>query len=142
VRRRWRRASTRWAAVAGASFLSLRTARGDDGRDRPERRLLSRHGCGRATGYAEANRILTLGDRTHVAWLDSVEGGFRARIRTLDHNTGEWSPTYTLGEAYDNHDGPALTADSEGHLHAVFYPHHHPFRYRRSRRPNDVFWVR
>ena len=39
---------------------------------------------------------------------------------------------------YDNHGGPALTVDSLGYLHIVYYPHHHPFRYRRSVRPNDA----
>ena len=33
--------------------------------------LLSREGSGRATGYAEANKIVTVGLRTHLAWLDS-----------------------------------------------------------------------
>ena len=100
--------------------------------------LLSEHGCGRATAYADANKIITLQDKTHVAWLDSITEGFRVRIRTLDRKTNRWSPTYTVGEAYDNHGGPALTVDSLGYLHIVYYPHHHPFRYRRSVRPNDV----
>lgn len=100
--------------------------------------LLSEQGCGRATGYAEANKIVTVGDKTHVAWLDSPPEGFRVRVRTLDRRTGQWSPTYTVGEAYDNHGGPALSVDSEGFLHIVYYPHHHPFRYRKSKRPNDA----
>ena len=100
--------------------------------------LLSENGCGRATAYAEANKILTLGDRTHVTWLESVGKTFRVRIRSLDRRSGEWSPPYTVGEAFDNHGGPALAADSEGFLHIVYYPHHHPFRYRRSSRPNDA----
>ena len=100
--------------------------------------LLSEHGCGRATAYADANKIITLQDKTHVAWLDSITEGFRVRIRTLDRKTNQWSPTCTVGEAYDNHGGPALTVDSLGYLHIVYYPHHHPFRYRRSVRPNDA----
>lgn len=44
----------------------------------------------------------------------------------------------TVDEAFDNHGGPALAVDSQGFLHAVYYPHHHPFRYRRSVRPNDA----
>ena len=100
--------------------------------------LLSEHGCGRATAYADANKIITLQDKTHVAWLDSIAEGFRVRTRTLDRKTNQWSPTYTVGEAYDNHGGPALTVDSLGYLHIVYYPHHHPFRYRRSVRPNDA----
>ena len=100
--------------------------------------LLSEQGCGRATGYAEANKIVTIDGKTHVAWLDSEPGGFRVRIRTLDRSRSIWSPTYTVGEAFDNHGGPALTVDSRGYLHIAYYPHHHPMRYRRSVRPNDA----
>ena len=49
---------------------------------------LSAHGCGRATAYPQENKIVTLGDAVHVAWLDSVAEGFRVRIRTLDRGTG------------------------------------------------------
>ncbi len=106
--------------------------------DRPSPFLLSNQGCGRATGYAETNKIVTLDGKTHVAWLDSVDGTFPVRIRTLDRNSGNWSATYTVGNAYDNHGGPALTLDSQGYLHIAYHPHHHPFRYRRSKRPNDA----
>ncbi len=103
-----------------------------------ERFLLSEHGCGRATAYAETNKIVTLGDKTHVAWLDSQDKTFLVRFRTLDRKTGAWSKTVTAGEAYDNHGGPALTVDGSGYLHVVYYPHHHPFRYRYSKVPNDA----
>ncbi|MFT4692739.1 MAG: BNR-4 repeat-containing protein [Verrucomicrobiia bacterium] len=100
--------------------------------------VLSTEGCGRATGYAEANKIVTVGETTHVAWLDSPPEGFRVRMASLNRKTGRWSPNYTVGEAYDNHGGPALTTDADGYLHVVYHPHHHPFRYRRSKRPNDA----
>lgn len=100
--------------------------------------LLSQHGCGRATGYAEANKIVTVAENTHVAWLDSEADGFRVKVRTLDRTTGDWSEAYTIDEAYDNHGGPALTVDSDGYLHIAYYPHHHPMRYRKSLRPNDA----
>lgn len=104
---------------------------------------LSACGCGRATGYAEANKIVTVEGKTHVAWLDSPKEGFRVRVRTLDRRTGTWSQTYTVGEAHDNHGGPALAVDSKGFLHVAYYPHHHPMRYRRSKRPNDASeWTR
>ena len=74
----------------------------------PSVRCLSAHGCGRATAYPQENKIVTLGDAVHVAWLDSVADGFRVRIRTLDRASGTWSETHTIGEAYDNHGGPAL----------------------------------
>lgn len=99
---------------------------------------LSQQGSGRATGYAEANKIVTWEGKTHAAWLDSPEDGFRVRVATLDQGTGTWSEPVTVGEAYDNHGGPALTMDSQGYLHIVYYPHHHAFRYRRSMRPNDA----
>ncbi len=100
--------------------------------------VLSEYGCGRATAYSEFNKIVTVGTKTHVSWLDSKDGQFLVRIRTLDRATGQWSPTYTVGQAFDNHGGPSLTSDSSGYLHMVYYPHHHPFRYRRSLRPNDA----
>lgn len=100
--------------------------------------LVSAAGCGRATGYAEASKIVTVGERTHVAWLDAEPGGFRVRIRTLDRVSGAWSPAWTIGEAQDNHGGPALTVDRRGFLHVVYYPHHQAFRYRRSKRAFDA----
>ena len=99
---------------------------------------LSRKGSGRATAYAEANKIVTVGDRTHVTWLDSIAAGFRVRVRTLDRKNHRWSETWTVGEAHDNHGGSSLTADSRGYLHLAYFPHHHAFRYRRSLRPNDA----
>ncbi|MHC4352762.1 MAG: BNR-4 repeat-containing protein [Planctomycetota bacterium] len=100
--------------------------------------VLSRHGCGRATAYSESNKIVSYGDRkTHVSWLDSQDGKFLVRIRTLYRDTGQWSPTYTVGEAFDNHGGPSLTADKLDCLHIVYYPHHHPFRYSHSN-PGDA----
>ena len=99
--------------------------------------LLSKQGCGRASGYAEANKIITAKSQTHVAWIDSAPEGFRVRVATLNRATGRWSPTYTIGQAKDNHGGPALTIDSEGYLHITYFPHHDPFRYRRSKRPHD-----
>lgn len=120
--------------MAGAGWLPA--ARGDSAA--PPHFLLSSRGCGRATGYEEANKIVTCDGKTHVAWLDSEDGGFHVRVRTLDRASGAWSPTYTVGAAFDNHGGPALTIDSAGHLHIAYYPHHHPMRYRRSSRPNDA----
>jgi hypothetical protein len=134
-RRQFLATTCSWAAFAATRRRALFAG---DAAEMPARFRLSASGCGRATGYAETNKIVTWDRQTHVAWLDSVAEGFRVRIRTLDRQQGTWSPTYTLGEAHDNHGGPALAVDSRGHLHAVYYPHHHPFRYRRSTRPNDA----
>ncbi|QDS98821.1 BNR-4 repeat-containing protein [Adhaeretor mobilis] len=100
--------------------------------------IVSENGSSRATGYVESNKIITHGDKTHVSWLDSYEDEFHVQIKTLDRTTGTWSETYTLGDTRDNHGGPALTVDSEGYLHTVSYPHHNPFRYRKSLNPNDA----
>lgn len=100
--------------------------------------VLSTAGSGRATAYAEQNKIVTVGDKTHVVWLDADESGFWVRGRTLTRSTGAWSETVTIGSGQDNHGGPALTVDSEGYLHVFYYPHHEPIRYRRSLRPNDM----
>jgi hypothetical protein len=100
--------------------------------------LLSATGSGRATAYIESPKIITFRGKTHVTWLDTPPEGFRIKIRTLDHASGGWSEAWTIGEAADNHGGPALTVDGEGYLHVVYYSHHHPFRYHRSARPNDA----
>lgn len=123
-------------SVMLGALLPMQSLGADDVASEPQY-TLSRHGSGRATGYAATNKIVTLGQFTHASWLDSQTGRFLVRIRSLDHKTGKWSSTHTIGEAFDNHGGPELTVDSRGYLHVVYYPHHHPFRYRRSIRPND-----
>jgi BNR repeat-containing family member len=100
--------------------------------------VISTTGSGRATGYAETNKIVTFNGKTHVAWLDSNENGFEVKVRTYDHSTDRWSETYRIGPAFDNHGGPALTIDSKGYLHVVYYPHSDAMRYRKSLRPNDA----
>lgn len=100
--------------------------------------VLSGHGSGRATAYAEQNKIITHGGKTHVVWLDSDDSGFWVRGRTLDRASATWSPVITIGPAQDNHGGPALTIDRQGYLHIVYYPHHAPLRHQRTARPNDL----
>lgn len=116
-------------------FLGLANIKGQAGN---QRFLISSEGSGRATAYLESPKIVSHQGKTHVAWLDSPKEGFRIRIRTLDQSSNKWSKAWTIGEAEDNHGGPALTIDGEGYLHILFYSHHHPFRYRRSVRPNDA----
>lgn len=104
-----------------------------------DRSALSERGCGRATAYAESNKVVTIAGTTHAGWLDVEEGGeFRVRLRSYDHETEEWGPTRTIGPAEDNHGGPALAVDGSGRLHVVYGPHHGPMRYRRSVAPNDA----
>lgn len=100
--------------------------------------LVSTEGSGRATAYIESPKIVTFKGRTHATWLDTPPEGFRVRIRTLEHETGEWSEAVTIGEADNNHGGPAITIDADGFLHVLYYSHHHPFRYRKTVRPNDA----
>lgn len=123
-----------WRAVASPPSA---TPTAQPNSDVGHRFLLSSEGSGRATGYSESNKIVTLGHHTHVTWLDATADGFRIRIRTLDRTTGRWGPVTEVGEGQDNHASPALTCDSQGYLHILYYPHHQPFRYRRSLRPND-----
>ena len=100
--------------------------------------LLSSHGSGRATAYSEANKIISFDQKIHFTWLDSDSTGFRVKMRSYYKAKKEWSPTYDIGPAYDNHGGAAITVDSLGYLHIVYYPHHHEMRYRKSLRPNDA----
>lgn len=116
-----------------AAIVSCHAANAND-----DPRILSVDGSTRATGYHEANKIITFNGKTHFSWLDSVGNQFQVKIKTLDHETQEWSPTYTVGTAQDNHGGPALTIDSEGYLHIAYGPHSAPMKYRKSLAPNDV----
>lgn len=100
--------------------------------------ILSDQGCGRATGYAEANKIVTAGGKTFFCWLESKDDQFRVCIRALHQRDQSLSETVHLGNAHDNHGGPALTIDRTGFLHIVYFPHHHAMRYRRSARPYDI----
>lgn len=82
--------------------------------------LLSSTGSTRATAYGWSNRIVTVGDKTHVVWLDAI-----ARVcgRTFDHATGQWGPTFPLFDGADNHANPSLSADRAGRLRLVYGPH-------------------
>ena len=51
------------------------------------RTLISNIGSERAT-QGNGNKIVTVGDKTHVVWQDSIEEGYFARVRTLDRNSG------------------------------------------------------
>jgi len=105
--------------------------------DRVQRFLLSSSGSQGATN-GTGNKIITHGKKTHVAWLDHTEAGYICRVRTLDRETNQWSPTYTLGKAPDNHGRPAMTIDSKGYLHVVYGMHHDTIPYRRTLRPGDA----
>lgn len=57
--------------------------RGASVEEAPALKVLSEHGCGRATAYSEFNKIVNIGDKTHVSWLDSEDGKFLVKIQTL-----------------------------------------------------------
>lgn len=103
-------------------------------------KLLSERGSTRATRYASTNKIVTLGQKTHVAWLDSVS---RTMVATFDRESQSWAKPVHVDDGEDNHGGPALTCDSRGFLHVVFGPHsNQPFQHYRSAKPNDSSkWV-
>ncbi len=107
---------------------------------RAQGKLISERGSTRATRYAVSNKIVTVGEKTHIAWLDSVS---ETMIVTFDHATGQWSGPVRVGTGKDNHGGPALLADSKGSLHIIFGPHGGPFQHAASARPNDPGeWVK
>ncbi len=97
--------------------------------------MLSQHGSTRASLYDMSNKILTVGERTHITWLDALAD---TMVVTYDHATGEISAPVLIGSGVDNHAGPAMCADSRGYLYVVFGPHHGPFQFARSARPNDA----
>ena len=103
-------------------------------------KVLSERGSTRATFYPQSNKIVTLQQKTHVAWLDSIS---EIMVATCDHACGEWGSAVKVGTGQDNHGGPALTCDSEGYLHIIFGPHHGPFQHHRSARPNNASqWIK
>jgi len=105
-----------------------------------EVKLLSERGSTRATRYASTNKIVSLDQKTHVAWLDSIS---RTMVATFDRESQSWSKPVHIGDGEDNHGGPALTCDSRGFLHVVFGPHAgEPFQHYRTAKPNDSSkWV-
>ncbi len=125
--------STSLAAVTGAeSNETMEVA---------QTKLLSKRGSTRATRYASTNKIVTIGGKTHVAWLDSISN---TMIVTYDHASGHWGQPVKVGSGTDNHGGPALTCDSQGYLHIIFGPHGDvPFQHSRSAKPNDASkWIK
>ena len=101
-------------------------------------KLLSTAASTRATAYSMSNKIISAGGaggKVFVAWLDHVS---EIMIRTLERASGEWTEAVHLGTGADNHSGPAITMDADGHLYAAFGPHFGPFQLVRSKRPRDA----
>ena len=127
---------TRLLAKAVASSIHAQLVDAEGAREKG-RALISCFGSERAT-QGNGNKIVTVGDKTHIVWQDSVDEGYMARARTLNRKSGEWSGVYTLGKGRDNHARPTITADSRGFLHVIIGGHHSGLQYRRSLRANDV----
>ena len=96
---------------------------------------LSDSGSDRATRYRFSNKVVTLDEITHVAWLDWES---EAMIATYDQTAETWAQPVHVGSGADNHGGPALAIDSSGYLHMIYGPHHGPLQYAVSTAPNDA----
>ena len=93
--------------------------------------------AGERASQGPGNKIVTCEGKTHFAWQDSCDRRYFARVRSLDHETGTWSPTVTLAEGVDEHSRPTLAIDSQGYLHVVMGGHNSPLQYHRSVRPHE-----
>lgn len=120
------------ALVLGTSVV--RVSAGDPGIRVVDRQVLFENGSSRATAYGMTPKIVRYGDRTHVTYLGA---GSTIWVQTLDETRGRWLPPVQIGSGTDNHADPALVVDGTGTLHLIYGPHHGPFLYRRSLRPND-----
>jgi hypothetical protein len=102
-----------------------------------EASIISEIGSERAT-VGDGNKIVTWDGKTHIVWQDISREGYLNQVRSYDHDSGEWTDTFTLGYGLDNHARPILTIDHEGYLYVVLGGHNSPVTWRRSVRPNDA----
>ena len=110
----------------------------DEPGDSSPLQLISAQGSERATSGAGV-KVVTFGNKTHVVWQDANEKGeYLNQIRTLNHETNQWSETFTLNKGKDNHARPVIAVDAEGYLHVILSGHNTPVTYRRSVQPNDA----
>ncbi len=93
--------------------------------------------AGERASQGPGNKIVTCTGKTHIAWQDSYDRRYFARVRTLDHETGRWTVGAILAEGVDEHSRPTLAVDSQGYLHVVMGGHNSPLQYQRSLRPHD-----
>ena len=72
----------------------------------------------------------------------TAKDGAPAYAAVYDIKTRSLSPPVLIGfggiNAKDNHNWPAIAADSRGILHVVCNGHHNPFRYVHTKRPWDI----
>ena len=98
--------------------------------------LVSSDGSERAT-VGNGNKLVTYGGKTHVVWQDISREGYLNRVKSIDHESGQWSEPFTLGTGIDNHARPIVTIDYDGYLHVIQSGHNSPVTWRRSLKPND-----
>ena len=94
--------------------------------------------AGERASQGPGNKIVVCCGRTHIAWQDSYNQRYFARVRTLDHETRKWTAGAILAEGVDEHSRPTLAVDSQGYLHVVMGGHNSPLQYQRSLRPHDA----
>lgn len=94
------------------------------------------------------NMLFSTPGKTHVFWAAATPvpghetAGTATYGRTFDHATRSLGPVVFLGYGGsgkpDNHNLPAVTADSQGYLHLLLGAHHDRFAYRRSLQPGAL----
>lgn len=110
--------------------------------------LLSTDGSDRGTAYDMSNKIIRQKDKLFVGWLNAPEiAGQKAKIMlgVCNPETGHLMKNLELGQAEDNHCGPAIAIDNTGRLHVIIGSHgqHHDrgggtFFYRWSDKPEEL----
>jgi len=99
-------------------------------------RVLSDKASNRATSYELQNKILTIGDKKVITWLDNRQ---HCMVTTYHAASDTWSEHVDLGDCQDNHGGGDLAMDSKGYLYVMFGPHYDcPFKLRKSLKPHDA----
>jgi len=97
-------------------------------------------------GTGEGNSTYTKGSKTHLVYLSSNPvpsnpNGTPQYIVTYDRATNSMLSPVLLGVnghgGPDVHNGPAITADSNGYLHVILGGHHDNLMYTRSLQPNS-----
>lgn len=95
--------------------------------------LLSSHGSDRATAYNTSNKLVRHNGHLYVGWLDAPDaagGPTRVQLGHCDGVTGALMRTVSLGQAADNHCGPAFAIDGQHRLHAILGAHDGVMRHR------------
>ena len=101
--------------------------------------LLSSAGSDRATAYNIGNKLVRHDGKLFAGWLDApaIAGGpTRVQLGIFDLCTGRLERTELLGDAVDNHCGPALALDPGTRLHAMLGAHGGSLRHRWSDQPS------